>query len=128
MTGTQKDIARLVEEEDADPCVRGAREVREIADSLAADHGREAVDSLISELVMLRDDAFGAPPARTRVSLSQRLRDEVMARDDFRCRVCGSRRELRIDHVVPLARGGSNQMHNLRAVCHTCNSERGAQL
>lgn len=33
-----------------------------------------------------------------------------------------------IDHVVPVARGGTDALNNLRPVCGTCNSSKGAKL
>lgn len=32
-----------------------------------------------------------------------------------------------IDHIVPLLRGGSNQLGNLRLVCKSCNSRKGTK-
>ncbi len=52
-----------------------------------------------------------------------RVRDEVFVRDKGRCtfvgsRVqCGSVHGLQIDHVVPVARGGTARPHNLRLLC-----------
>lgn len=37
-------------------------------------------------------------------------------------------RNLTVDHVVPLFRGGSNLEDNLVPACHDCNKERGHQL
>lgn len=36
--------------------------------------------------------------------------------------------EASVDHVVPLARGGSNRFENLQLAHPDCNSERGAKL
>ena len=39
---------------------------------------------------------------------------------------CADRRdELSIDHLVPLARGGTDRLHNLRIVCADCNEQKG---
>ena len=38
---------------------------------------------------------------------------------------CGSRENLEIDHVVPLARGGSNRLENLQLLCQDCNRRKG---
>lgn len=55
------------------------------------------------------------------------LRLAVLARDEFRCRLCGKypgkKRELRVDHIVPIAGGGAPlSMDNLWTLCHPCNS------
>lgn len=39
---------------------------------------------------------------------------------------CSDQRgELSIDHLVPLARGGTDRLHNLRIVCAGCNQRKG---
>lgn len=58
------------------------------------------------------------------MSLSKRLRFEVLKRDGFRCRYCGATAIsslLHVDHVVPQADGGSDDPVNLIAACADCN-------
>jgi 5-methylcytosine-specific restriction endonuclease McrA len=43
------------------------------------------------------------------------------------CWICG-RPYGAIDHVIPLARGGSNCPSNLRPICKSCNSSKGAKI
>lgn len=50
------------------------------------------------------------------------------------CARCGVRfgkrpgdRGYHVDHVTPLARGGSNWPHNLQLLCPTCNTSKGAK-
>jgi 5-methylcytosine-specific restriction endonuclease McrA len=50
---------------------------------------------------------------------------EVFARDPHKCRCCGSSEKLTIDHIVPLTRGGSNDLDNLQILCRNCNSRKG---
>lgn len=49
----------------------------------------------------------------------------VVRRDGERCAWCGARHGLTLDHVVPLARGGSNRIENLQLLCHGCNQYKG---
>lgn len=51
--------------------------------------------------------------------------DERMAYYGHRCWMCGGPFE-HIDHVKPLARGGSHALMNLRPACATCNVRKGA--
>jgi len=51
-------------------------------------------------------------------------RDQVFVRDKGRCtyigktgRKCGSTQALQIDHIKPVARGGTSALSNLRLVC-----------
>jgi len=48
-----------------------------------------------------------------------------MLRDRYRCRICGARkraRELDVDHIVEIARGGAAlEYSNLQTVCRDCH-------
>jgi hypothetical protein len=63
----------------------------------------------------------------TREGLSPSVRFAVLQRDGFRCRYCGMGAqsnppvELEVDHVVPVAAGGSNELGNLVSACAPCN-------
>lgn len=43
------------------------------------------------------------------------------------CPECGSADDLTIDHIVPIARGGSNDLENLAVLCRPCNSRKGTR-
>jgi hypothetical protein len=59
------------------------------------------------------------------MSVSNRLRFEILRRDGFSCRYCGARAGegavLEIDHVLPKVLGGSDKPTNLVAACVDCN-------
>jgi hypothetical protein len=61
----------------------------------------------------------------------QRLRAEILERDHYECKVRGPkcrRRATEVDHIVPVADGGSMwDPQNLRAACGWCNSWRAAR-
>lgn len=61
----------------------------------------------------------------------------VMERDGWRCHICGDEVDRTVthgldrsslDHVVPLARGGSHTYDNVRASHWRCNHSKGARL
>jgi hypothetical protein len=57
--------------------------------------------------------------------VSKRLRFEILRRDGFKCRYCGTvaaAAELRVDHVIPEALGGPSEPSNLATSCDPCNS------
>jgi hypothetical protein len=66
-----------------------------------------------------------------RRSLSPRMRRKVFLRDGFKCQECGAspgkdrRVWLEVDHIFPVAKGGSNDMSNLRTLCDQCNNGKG---
>lgn len=70
-------------------------------------------------------------PAGDDGRISARLRAEVLARDSFRCQMCGASpadkgAKLVIDHRVPRSWGGKTEADNLWAVCVACNSGKKA--
>jgi Restriction endonuclease len=58
------------------------------------------------------------------MALSVRTRFEVFKRDDFSCQYCGRKSPevvLEVDHIVPVAGGGADDVVNLRTSCWDCN-------
>ncbi len=52
----------------------------------------------------------------------------ILARDQNTCVYCTaalSEENFVLDHLVPVAKGGTNRKHNLVAACGTCNHRRG---
>jgi hypothetical protein len=59
------------------------------------------------------------------VAVNKRLRFEIFRRDGFRCTYCGAvpeETELHVDHVVPVALGGTDIPENLTTACEDCNA------
>lgn len=59
--------------------------------------------------------------------IPEALRWQIFERDDFRCKHCGSRHQLRADHIIPESKGGETSIENLQTLCHRCNSRKGAR-
>jgi 5-methylcytosine-specific restriction protein A len=64
---------------------------------------------------------------RDRTRLPEALREAVFARDGWHCKRCGSDHKLAVDHIRPLARGGSDRITNLQTLCGSCNSSKGTK-
>ena len=65
-----------------------------------------------------------------RKPISKRVRFEVFKRDEFTCVYCGSKPPnvlLHVDHVIPCAADGSNDISNLVTACESCNQGKGAR-
>lgn len=65
-------------------------------------------------------------PSRSamRRPMAAETRFAVLKRDGYRCRYCGRGAdsvELHVDHIVPVASGGSDDQSNLAAACIDCN-------
>ena len=39
-----------------------------------------------------------------------------------KCKLCNSKENLTIDHMIPLSRRGTNDVENLMCLCKTCNT------
>ena len=63
-----------------------------------------------------------------RKGLSKKIRFEVFKRDSFRCQYCGRSAPdviLEVDHIIPVAEGGENDILNLITSCRDCNRGKG---
>ena len=59
-----------------------------------------------------------------RKKISKELRVQILNRDKFKCRMCGRSRDevsLHVDHIVPVAKGGTDEISNLATLCSDCN-------
>lgn len=59
------------------------------------------------------------------MTVSRRLRFEVLRRDGHACRYCGAMAPdvpLTVDHVIPVALGGGDDPTNLVTACRDCNA------
>ncbi|PSB04740.1 HNH endonuclease [Merismopedia glauca] len=60
----------------------------------------------------------------SRIKIPDEVRKYVFIRNNYQCQSCGKTHqetELNIDHIIPLAKGGSNDISNLQSLCRTCN-------
>ena len=59
--------------------------------------------------------------------ISDKLRYQVLKRDNFKCCACGASPakdpsvELHIDHIIPWSKGGETTIDNLQTLCSKCN-------
>jgi len=60
-----------------------------------------------------------------REQIKKSVRFEVFKRDSFTCQYCGEKAPdvvLEVDHITPVASGGSNDILNLVTACKACNA------
>ncbi len=70
-------------------------------------------------------------PKTPRIRIPAAVRMYVLERDRHQCQSCGKTEqesELNIDHIIPLAMGGSNDISNLQTLCRPCNQRKSADL
>ena len=66
-----------------------------------------------------------------RIKIPKSVRNYVFHRDNYQCQSCGKKEQetqLNIDHIIPLAKGGSNDISNLQTLCQTCNQQKNIIL
>lgn len=56
------------------------------------------------------------------------VKRQVMMRDHERCVICGSKRNLEYDHDIPVSKGGSNTVNNIRILCKDCNRSKSGKI
>lgn len=66
------------------------------------------------------------PEPVKRKPIKPSLRFDILKRDDYRCQMCGATAKdgakLEVDHITPVAKGGSNDADNLQVLCRDCNA------
>jgi 5-methylcytosine-specific restriction endonuclease McrA len=63
---------------------------------------------------------------RERIPDSVRL--FVWQRDQCKCVKCGGAEKLEFDHIIPIAKGGSNTERNIQLLCEQCNRAKGVSI
>jgi 5-methylcytosine-specific restriction endonuclease McrA len=66
-----------------------------------------------------------------RIPIPTEVRKYVFQRNQYQCQSCGKtykETQLTIDHIIPLAQGGSNDISNLHTLCSTCNQRKSDKL
>lgn len=58
-------------------------------------------------------------------------RTAILKSTDGKCACCGCKlttKTLTVEHIIPISRGGKNDMENLTALCETCNKDKSNLL
>jgi 5-methylcytosine-specific restriction endonuclease McrA len=70
-----------------------------------------------------------------RKKLSKEERHKIFERDNYECQLCRPKKNLlylplkrRIDHKIPLSKGGTNDYENLWLVCDDCDKAKKNKL
>ena len=70
---------------------------------------------------------------KLRGTLSKDLLPKLMVLQKGRCAICHKdlnkleKRKIHLDHIMPLALGGSNEDYNIQLLCQTCNNKKSAK-
>lgn len=86
-------------------------------------------DRLIQVMLTTRSNERRIRPTE-RVTWPKGMKQQLMRRQDNTCVYCGYRRtapSFDIDHIIPVVRGGPNDIGNLQVICRPCNQRKGLQ-
>lgn len=85
----------------------------------------DVLEPLVAKLTVEVDeqDEFAK---KQRKLMTKKLRYRILKRDNFRCVLCGRGmadgiRQLEVDHIQPISKGGLTVPENLRTLCFDCN-------
>jgi hypothetical protein len=82
---------------------------------LSADEGKKRFLKSLQRERRSRDESLNYPEDWAE------LKRQVLVRDAHRCANCGSSGEMHVHHIVPLSKGGTNNLTNLKALCRDCH-------
>jgi hypothetical protein len=101
---------------------------KEFEDEIARERERIRRNELrkrARKFVISRDYPNLVVDTRTRATIPNHVMAVVFDRDEGKCTICESTKDLEFDHIVPHSKGGSDTSNNLRLLCATCNRSRG---
>jgi hypothetical protein len=132
----QADSAEFIEREQR--ALAGVRRaVRRLADEVADypqmwrwgdGDGGAILDMIRARLDELGVDVRAPERAPGRKTIGQARRMRIFERDGFQCKRCGVQKDLTVDHIWPVSRGGSDDDDNLQTLCRRCNTSKGAKV
>lgn len=79
----------------------------------------------IESYVDKRGDAIWSHRRKSAGYVPGTARYEVLKRAKYRCELCGvsaDEKALEVDHILPRKHGGGDELHNLQALCYSCNA------
>lgn len=105
--------------------VRDYKEIQEILDL----YQRKLEEG---NIVVQQPIVFAENTKNQRANISPSLRFDILTRDNYTCQLCGKNQrdgaKLEVDHKLPVAKGGTNEIYNLWTLCWTCNSGKSSKV
>ena len=96
------------------------KDMKEICDKNGLEFQNQSISAVVSQL---KDKMMNAQEERKLYSKAER--DEIKKSQDGLCASCKcALKKFQVDHIVPLASGGSNDEENLQALCVGCHTEK----
>jgi hypothetical protein len=112
-----------------DPADRSPEEVAACIEHLALTSEREheaEYERIKVELVALKN--LERTPEARRERIPESVQIFIWQRDQGQCVQCRSKERLEFDHIIPVAKGGSNTGRNIQLLCEACNRKKGKRI
>jgi 5-methylcytosine-specific restriction endonuclease McrA len=65
---------------------------------------------------------------RKQIKFYREIFTKLLHKYNFSCVSCASKENLTIDHIIPVSKGGSDEIKNLQILCKSCNSRKGTKI
>jgi hypothetical protein len=102
------------------------RAIESVNDIGARQSAKERLEAARLELQHAKYASGKAQDRRRAIPLE--VRRAVWARDKAQCIQCGSQQQLEFDHIIPVAKGGSDTERNIQILCRVCNAKKSAAI
>jgi hypothetical protein len=63
-----------------------------------------------------------------RYTSKKKIRNLVFDLYGKQCLSCQNNKDLTIDHIIPVEKGGLNEIENMQPLCRSCNSKKGTNI
>jgi HNH endonuclease len=78
-------------------------------------------DTYINHKIEVKRETKNIPAKNSRY-IPRKIKETIYKRADGQCENCGSTHHLEFHHITPFAKGGTNDVSNIKIFCKNCNS------
>lgn len=101
----------------------------ELENEYLTPEGQEAVERMIKVLEKkIQDDILAKLKRKEFAVLRRKHIAQLLENAGYKCQECENRENLTVDHIVPITRGGTNDVSNFQILCRSCNASKGNNL
>ncbi|WP_290841275.1 HNH endonuclease [Flavobacterium sp.] len=97
-------------------------------DILEKERKKQLESDAIQELIESGKLSHNFSIKNVRVPIPSHIMQAVWKRDMECCVNCASSQSLEFDHIIPVAKGGSNSINNIQLLCQSCNRKKSSKI